>query len=91
MSKGVPLPERVVNTTSIFLTTVMVAQTNAVTAIAVEVADFLAGGEGLAGSLAIRPIDFDINVQPYSLIKAKNRQLSPAAQLIYNMVLEEIR
>ncbi len=91
MSKGIPLPERIVNTTSIFLTTVMVAQTNAVTAIAVEVADFLVGTQGLAGSLAIIPIDFDISVQPYSLITAKNRQLSPAAQLIYNMVLEEIR
>ena len=38
---------------------------------------------GLAGAIEILPIDFDIVVQPYSLITAKNRMLSPSAQLLY--------
>ena len=32
-----------------------------------------------------------MDVQPYSLIMARNRALSPAAKLLYDHILEEIR
>ena len=38
---------------------------------------------GLAGAIEILPLDFEIVVQPYSLITAKNRLLSPAAKMLY--------
>ncbi len=90
IARGTPLPDRIVNTSSTFLTMVMVAQTNAIAAMATDVASFLVAKEGLAGALEILPTDFELNVQPYSLITARNRELSPAAQLIYMMVLEEV-
>ena len=46
--------------------------------------------EGLAGAIEILPIAFDIDVQPYSLITARNRVLSPAAKLLYREIEESI-
>jgi DNA-binding transcriptional LysR family regulator len=89
VSRGIPLPERIFNTASSFLTLVMVAQTDAIAPIALEVAQFVNDASGLAGSLGILPIDFEINVQPYNLITVRNRGLSPAAQMLYDFVVEE--
>lgn len=91
MSRDVRLPERVLNTSSVLLTLVMVAQSDAIAPIATDVAKFIAAGDGLAGAIEILPIAFDIEVQPYSLIMARNRTLSPAAQMIYDQILYEIR
>jgi DNA-binding transcriptional LysR family regulator len=89
LSRGIPLPDRILNTSSSFLTLVMVAQTDAIAPIAVDVADFVNAAEGLAGAIDVLPIDFDINLQPYSLITARNRALSPAAQMLYDFVVDE--
>jgi hypothetical protein len=37
------------------------------------------------------PIDFDINVKPYSMITARERALPPSARLLYDIILEESR
>jgi DNA-binding transcriptional LysR family regulator len=87
---GVPLPERVLNTGSLLLTLVMVARSDAIAPISVEVAQFIRDDDGLAGAIDIVPIDFDIEVQPYSLIMARNRLLSPAAEALYDLIHEEI-
>jgi len=39
----------------------------------------------------VLPLDVDIEVQPYSLITARNRTLTPAAQTLYDAILERIR
>jgi hypothetical protein len=54
-------------------------------------AKFINAEDGLDGAIEILPISFDIDVQPYSLIMARNRALSPAAKLLYDHILEEIR
>ena len=59
--------------------------------VAVDVAKFVNAEEGLAGAIEILPIDFEIDVQPYSLIMPRNRALSPAAKLLYDHILQEIR
>ena len=89
IERGVRLPSRLLNTSSILLTLVVVGQTDAIAPIARDVADFLVGSEGLAGAVAILPIDFDIHVAPFSLILAGNRSLSPTAQLLYDLILQE--
>jgi DNA-binding transcriptional LysR family regulator len=89
LSRGIALPERILNTSSSFLTLVMVAQTDAIAPIAVDVADFVNAAGGLAGAIDVLPIDFEINLQPYSLITARNRALSPAAQMLYDFVVDE--
>jgi DNA-binding transcriptional LysR family regulator len=91
ISQNVPLPDRVLNTSSLLLTLVMVAQSDAIAPIAVEMAKFVNAEDGLDGSLEVLPIAFDIDVQPYSLIMARNRALSPAAKLLYDHILQEIR
>ena len=91
LSRGIALPERILNTASSFLTLVMVAQTDAIAPIALEVARFVTDADGLAGSIDVLPIDFEINVQPYSLITSRNRALSPAAQMLYDFILQEIQ
>jgi DNA-binding transcriptional LysR family regulator len=91
MSRNVPLPDRILNTTSLLLTLVMVAQSDAIAPVALDMAKFINAGDGLAGAIEILPISFDIDVQPYSIITARNRALSPAAKLVYDHILAEIR
>ena len=91
MSHHVPLPDRILNTTSLLLTLVMVAQSDAIAPVALDVAKFINAGDGLAGAIEILPIAFDIDVQPYSLIRARNRALSPAARMLYDQILQEVR
>ena len=83
LARNAALPERILNTTSLLLTLVMVAQSDAIAPVSVQVANFIRSEAGLAGAIEILPVDFDIVVQPYSLITAKNRMLSPSAQLLY--------
>ena len=75
----------------IVLTLVMVAQSDTIAPVALDVAKFINADDGLAGAIEILPIAFDIDVQPYSLIRARNRALSPAASLLYDHILQEIR
>lgn len=91
ISQNVSLPERILNTSSLLLTLVMVAQSDAIAPIALEVAKFVNSDDGLAGAIEILPISFDIDVQPYSLIMARNRALSPAAKMLYDHILQEVR
>lgn len=90
VSQGAPLPDRILNTTSLLLTLVMVAQSDAIAPIAVDVARFVNSRSGLAGAIDILPIPFEINVQPYSLIKVRDRTLSPTAGMLYEQILREI-
>ncbi|MEW9807855.1 LysR family transcriptional regulator [Mesorhizobium sp. ZMM04-5] len=91
MSRNVPLPERILNTTSLLLTLVMVAQSDAIAPVALDMAKFINASDGLGGGIEILPTSFDIDVQPYSIITARNRGLSPAARMLYDHILEEIR
>ncbi len=91
MSRNVPMPERVLNTSSLLLTLVMVAQSNAIAPVALDMAKFVNDAQGLAGAIEILPIAFDIDVQPFSIIIARNRTLSPAAKLLYDHILDEVR
>jgi DNA-binding transcriptional LysR family regulator len=88
LSENVALPERLSNTTSLLLTMIMVAKSNAIAPMSIEAAKFIARGG------ADRPIEIlqtrrQIVVQPYSLIAARNRVMSPAAQSVYDFIREE--
>ncbi|MDI6027259.1 LysR family transcriptional regulator [Corticibacterium sp. UT-5YL-CI-8] len=90
MSRNARLPDRVLNTSSLLLTLVMVAQSDAIAPVAFDVANFVNSKSGLAGGIEILPTAFEINVQPYSLIMMRNRTLSPAGQLLHDHILREI-
>ena len=91
LAHNTPLPERILNTKSLLLTLVMVAQSDAIAPVALDVAKFINAQDGLAGAIEILPIPFEIEVQPYSLIMVRNRALSPASRILYDYILQEVR
>jgi hypothetical protein len=72
-------PERFSNTTSLLLTMMLVAHSDAIAPISIEATKF-AAADGTVGAIKILPTQFSIVVQPYSLIAMRSRLLSPAAQ-----------
>lgn len=88
LTRNVQAPDRVLNTSSLLLTLVMVAQSDAVAPVSVQVARFIR--DDLGGGIEVLPIEFAIEVQPYSLITLSGRQLSPAAQMLHDHILDEI-
>lgn len=89
--RDTPLPDRILNTSSMLLTLVMVARSDAIGTVSLDVARFLRSQAGLNAALEILPLDFEIEVQPYSLITVANRTLSPAAKLLYDAILQKVR
>ena len=90
LAGNVALPERVLNTSSLLLTMILVAQSNAIAPISFEAAKFAAGGGG-AGALEILPARFTVVLQPYSLISVRNRAMSPAAQSVFGLIRKQAR
>ena len=91
LSRNIALPERILNTSSLLLTMVMVAQSDCIAPVAVDVARFIVDQHGLAGSVDILPLDTSIDLQPYSLITVRGRMLSPAANALCDYILNEAR
>lgn len=90
LNRNIALPERILNTSSLLLTLVMVAQSDAIAPVSIQVAKFIKSPEGLAGAIDIVPMEFDIEVRPYSLITVRNRVLSPAAKMLYDFILRQV-
>jgi DNA-binding transcriptional LysR family regulator len=90
MNRNIALPERVLNTSSLLLTLVMVAQSDAIAPVSIQVARFIQSPEGLMGAIEILPTEVDIEIRPYSLITVKNRALSPAARMLRDFILKEV-
>lgn len=88
--RDLPMPDRVLNTSSTLLTLVVLTQSDAISAASVAVSDFLRAASGLNAAVDILPLDHEIEVQPYSLITAANRTLSPAARLVYDAIVERM-
>ena len=91
LNRNAPLPDRVLHTSSVLLSLLMVAQSDAVAPISVSVARFIQSSEGLAGAIEILPLDAELEVRPYSLIMVRGRTLSPAAKVLQDFILREIR
>lgn len=88
LTRNIRPPDRVLNTSSLLLTLVTVAQSDAIAAVSIAVARFIK--EDLGGGIEILPLDFGIEVQPYSLIMLRDRRLSPAAQMLHDHILNQI-
>jgi DNA-binding transcriptional LysR family regulator len=89
MAHNVPLPTQVLSTTSLLLSLVLIAETDAITPIAYDMARFVNRSDKLGGRIDILPLSVDIWVEPYSLITVRGRGLSPAAEMLYRLVEEE--
>ena len=90
LNRNIALPDRILNTSSLLLTLVMVAQSDAIAPVSIQVAKFIQSPDGLAGAIDVVQTEFDIEVRPYSLITVKNRALSPAAKMLHDFILREV-
>ncbi|MBL0374636.1 LysR family transcriptional regulator [Rhizobium sp. KVB221] len=89
LQKDIPLPANVVSTSSVLLTMALVCESDAIAPIAEDVARFIASQQSRMGEIAILSTDFEIVLQPYSLITAQGRALPPSAKLLHDLILEE--
>jgi molybdate transport repressor ModE-like protein len=88
LAASAPMPERLSNTSSLLLTMVLVAKSDAIAPMSIEAAKFLAEGAG-ERPIEILPTERPIVVQPYGLLAARNRVLPPAAQTAYDVIKAE--
>lgn len=80
---GLPPPERVLDTGSELVTLAMVARTDAITAVALPVADLL---QATGGAFEVLRLTEPLMVEPFGLIRLRSRALSPGAELVYGAV-----
>ena len=85
LAARLPPPRHILATTSLTLTMMTVARGDAIAALSHEVARFACEGLG-PRALAMLPTRFPLVVQPYSLIRARRRPLSPAARTVYDAI-----
>lgn len=72
-------PQRILNTSSFLLTLAMISQSHAIAPVATSVAHHFEGG----GTIRKLPIDFDIVVEEFGIIRRKDTQLTPSATVIH--------
>ncbi len=89
LSAGIPLPATVINTSSTILTIAIVCNSNAIAAVAQDVATLISDNGTAAGVIRILPADFDITIRPFGLITARGRDLPPSASLLYDLILKQ--
>jgi DNA-binding transcriptional LysR family regulator len=86
LARGAPPPHCRLSTASLLVTLALVSRSDAIAPASVEVARLVAGQEG--ADVAILPIDFAVEVKPYSLIRMRGRALSRPAALVHDELVE---
>lgn len=85
-NRGVAMPQKVLNTSSMLLTLAAVSQTNAIAPLALSVKTFFRGEGGAGGRIVRLPVAEDLAISPYSLTKPGGHDLTPAARLLYDLI-----
>ncbi|QKV20059.1 LysR family transcriptional regulator [Oricola thermophila] len=84
---GLPLPEEIVNTTSLLVMIAYLTSTDAIAPITREVADLVAPGDSDGRFVALGP-DEPIIINPYHLVSLKGQPMSPLAMRFRDLVFE---
>lgn len=84
---GVPVPGRVINTSSVLVSMALARSSDMVVALAAGVADLFCS----AGGFVILPLDERVVVEPYGLIRMRGKELSPAAHHCLEAVRQAVR
>lgn len=90
LERGLPMPARVLSTSSTLMTLAVISQSNAIAALSQAVADFFSDPEGLNARLATLPIAPDLAVSAYSMLRLVDRPLSPASQMLWDIMEGQI-
>lgn len=88
LGQGLPLPARVLSTSSTLMTLAIISQSNAIAALSLAVADFFSDPNGLNARLAKLPIATDLAVASYSMLRPADRPLSPVSRTLWDLVEE---
>ncbi|QDL94045.1 LysR family transcriptional regulator (plasmid) [Paroceanicella profunda] len=83
---AVALPAKVLSTSSLLLTLITISQTNAITPVARSVADFFGASAEFGARLEALPLAQVITISPYSIVSLPGQSLSPASQIIHDLV-----
>jgi DNA-binding transcriptional LysR family regulator len=86
---GLPLPRKIINTSSFLLTIAAVRQTNAIAPVATAVADFFSSfssRDPATSGIVKLPHDFLGSMEDYSLLTIADRELTPTAMMVYEIV-----
>ncbi|MEO9337426.1 LysR substrate-binding domain-containing protein [Mesorhizobium sp. SB112] len=86
LERGFNLPNRVISTSSMLMTLALISQSNAIAPISRAVAEFFGGSEGIGGRIATLPVAADLVVSPYSILRPAGRPLSPASQIVHDLI-----
>lgn len=84
--RGVPLPGKVLSTTSQLLTLVAISETNAIAPLARSVQEFFSGQGGLGGRIERLEVADDLVITPFAITKIAGHQLSPASQMLHDLI-----
>lgn len=88
---GLPLPARVLTTSSFLFTLATIQQTNAVAPLARSVATSFAHRlDGAQGSVALLESDLPLSVETYSFLTRKGQVLTPVAKIVAGAVLRAL-
>ena len=87
--KKVDFPRKVLSTSSMLLTLSLITQTNAIAPMAHAVANFFVREEGANEAITQLLIADDFRIEPYGLVKHSVRNLSPASQVFFDLILKQ--
>ncbi len=90
IERRIPLPERVVSTSSTLMMLALIASSNAIAPIARAAATFFASREGLGGRIVPLAIAPDLAVSAYSLLRPAHRPLGPASRIVHARIRASI-
>ena len=89
VSAGIPLPQGIINTTSLLVMLAYVASTDALAPVSREVADLISPDVAGRGLVALTPTE-PIVVKPYHLVSLKNQLISPLAARLRDLVFSAL-
>lgn len=90
IESGASLPDNIVSTSSVLLTTALLMESDSIAAIAADVAQYLTSRTSVMGDIVVLDTDFEIILEPVSLITSKGRALRPSAKLLFDAILDEV-
>ncbi len=89
IENSMPLPEEIINTTSLLVMIACLQSSDAISPISSEVSELLEGS-GVGGMATVR-FPAPITIQNYHLIQKKQQTLSPLATRLRDLVIEALR
>lgn len=89
IARTIPLPDEIVNTTSLLVMIAYLQTSDAISAVSSEVANLLLSSR--AGGMAIVRFNDTITIEPYYLIQKKDQIVSPLAFRLRDLVIEALQ